>query len=98
MLAFLSVWLGVASLGLAAAMLIHPPVANGVTFVLVLYFGSPGALCLAGMVLWAYRKDASNEPGIVAQRRQAKVAIVLAIVAAAIVYLIVFVFNVAGRD
>ena len=97
MLAFLSVWLGLVTFALALAMLIHPPVATAVTFVLVLYFGAPGAMCLAGMVLWAHRKEASNGSEVAGQRLQAKVAIVLALAGAAIVYVIVFILNVAGR-
>lgn len=97
MLAFFSVWLGLATFALALAMLIHPPVANEVTFVLVLYFGAPGAMCLAGMVLWAHRKETSNGSEVAGQRRQAKVAIFLALAGASVVYVIVFVLNVGGR-
>lgn len=89
MLALASVWMGLAVLALSAAMVVYRPVFTDLTVLLVLYFGSPGSLCLAGLVLWAYRKEEGSDPGIAAQRKQAKVAIGLALVAAAIVYLLV---------
>lgn len=86
MLAFGGVWLGLASLGLAVVMLVVRPTMTDLTVTLVLYFGSPGALCFGGLVLWAHRKDETPEVAVLAQRTQAKVALVLAILAAAIVY------------
>ncbi len=86
MLALLSVWIGLASLAIAAAMFGHRALFSDIGVTLVLYLGSPGALCLAGLVLWAYRKEGSSDPGVSAQRLQAKVAIVLALIASAIVY------------
>jgi heme/copper-type cytochrome/quinol oxidase subunit 2 len=89
MLALTSVWIGLASLALSAAMVVYRPAFTDLTVTLVLYFGSPGAMCFAGLVLWAYRKEVGADPGIAAQRKQATVAIVLALLAAAIVYLLV---------
>ncbi len=89
MLSLASVWIALASFVLAVAMLIYRPAMTDVTILLVLYFGSPGALCLAGLTLWAYRKDMGDDPGVAARRIQAKVAIGLAIVAAAIVYALI---------
>lgn len=90
-LALAGVWIALLTLGLSVAMLIYRPAMTDLTVLLVLYFGAPGALCLAGLVLWAHRKDNSADPAIAAQRVQAKVAIALAILAAAIVYgLIIF--------
>ena len=89
MLALASVWIGLAVLALSAAMVVYRPAFTDLSVTLVLYFGSPGALCFSGLVLWAYRKDDGNDPGIVAQRKQAWVAIALALVAAAMVYLLV---------
>lgn len=89
MLALASVWIGLAAFLLAVAMLLYRPVFNDLTVTLVIYFGSPGALCLAGLVLWAYRKERSGDPGLAAQRVQAKIAITLAVLAAAIIYLLV---------
>lgn len=86
MLALLSVWIGLASFVLSALMLVYRPAMTDLTVLLVLYFGSPGALCLAGLVLWAHRTDTNPEPALAAQRVQCKVAIVLAIASAAIVY------------
>jgi len=86
MLALIGVWLGLASFGLSLVMLLYRPAFTDATVTAVLYFGSPGAICLAGLVLWAHRKDQSADPGLRAQRLQAWVAIVLAIMAAGIVY------------
>ncbi len=86
MLALLSVWIGLASLAIAAAMFGYRALFSDSGVTLVLYLGSPGALCLAGLVLWAHRKEGSSDPGVSAQRLQAKVAIGLALIAAAIVY------------
>lgn len=91
MLSLLSVWIGLLTIMLALAMVLHRPTLTDITIPLVLYIGSPGALCLAIMVLWAHRKDTVTDPGLNARRVQAKVAIALATIAAAIVYaLIIF--------
>jgi hypothetical protein len=90
-MALASVWVGLLTLGLSAAMLLYRPAMTDLTILVVLYFGAPAALCFAGLVLWAHRKDESADPSIAAQRVQAKVAIPLAVLAAAIVYgLIIF--------
>ena len=89
MLALASVWIGLAALALSVVMVVYRPVFTDLTVTLVLYFGSPGSLCLAGLVFWAYRKEDRADPGVSAQRKQAQVAIVLSLVAAAIVYLLV---------
>lgn len=102
MLALTSVWIGLAAFALSVAMVVYRPVFTDLTVTLVLYFGSPGSLCLAGLVLWAYRKEDRADPGVSAQRKQARVAIFLAIAAAAIVYLLVIFSHklepVAGRS
>ena len=90
MLALLSTWLGMATLLLASTMLLFRPAFTDLTVTLVLYFGSPGAMCFAGMVLWAHRKDDHNDPGLESQRLQAKVAITMAMLAATIVYMLIF--------
>lgn len=89
MLALLSVWISLATLLLAATMVVYRPAFNDVTVPLVVMFGAPGALCLAGIVLWHYRRDTSGEPALAVQRLQAKVAIGLALLASAIVYALV---------
>jgi hypothetical protein len=89
MLALISTWLGLATLLVAATMLLYRPSFTDWGVTLVLYFGSPGAMCLAGMVLWAHRKDDHGDPGLESQRMQAKVAISLAMFAAAIVYMLI---------
>ncbi|MFQ5490309.1 MAG: hypothetical protein ACE5GE_06260 [Phycisphaerae bacterium] len=89
MIALLSVWMGVGCLLLSAAMVIWRPAFNDITVVINLYFGCPGAVCLAGLVLWSHRKDTSGDPGTAAQRLQCKVAIGLALAAAAVVYALV---------
>lgn len=89
MLSLTSVWIGLATLLLALAMVLHRPAFTDITIPLVLYFGSPGALCLSIMVLWAHRRDSATDQGLNARRLQAKVAIALAISAAAIVYTLI---------
>lgn len=87
--AFCSVWFAVAAFVLAVVMLVYRPAMTDTTIPLVLWFAAPGAMCLAGMVLWSYRKDLDPEPGVIAQRQQARVALFLAIAAAAIVYYLI---------
>lgn len=89
MLALISVWLGLASFALGIVMLVYRPAMTDAAIILVLYFGAPGALCLAGIVLWANRTDEHPEPALLAQRLQSKVAIMLALAAAAIVYALI---------
>lgn len=87
MTALISAWLGVLCLSLSLSMVLWRQVMNDVTIVIVLW-GAAGAMALAGMVLWGLR----NEPAARAvrmQRVQAGVAIVLAIAAAAVVYLLI---------
>ncbi|MBI3835053.1 MAG: hypothetical protein HY287_12055 [Planctomycetes bacterium] len=87
MLALVSVWLALLSFVLSLTMLVYRPAFTDVTLTLVLYFGAPGAMCLAGLTLWAHRdEDAANDPGLAGRRVQSKTAIALAIAAAAIVY------------
>ncbi|MEK6676528.1 MAG: hypothetical protein AABZ47_12860 [Planctomycetota bacterium] len=90
MIALTSVWMGLGTLLVALAMLVHRPAMTDTTLVLVLYFGSPGSICLAGLVLWAYRKESDMEPGIVAQKQQARVAICISLLAAIVVYALIF--------
>lgn len=89
MIALLSVWLGMGCLLLSAVMVLWRPAFNDVTLVISLYFGCPGTVCLAGLVLWSFRKDTSDDPAMTAQRMQSKVAIGLALTAAAVVYALV---------
>jgi len=89
MLALLSVWIGLASFVLAATMFVYRPAMTDLNILLVLYFGAPGALCLAGITLWANRTDVGDDPAVTAQRLQSKVAIVLALAAAAIIYALI---------
>jgi len=89
MLALLSIWIGLASFVLAATMFIYRPAMTDLNILLVLYFGAPGALCLAGITLWANRADVRDDPAVTAQRLQSKVAIVFAIAAAIIVYALI---------
>ena len=89
MLAFASVWIALGSLILAVTMVVYRPAFTDLYVTVVLYFGAPGAMCFAGLLLWAYRKERDPDPGLMAQRRQARVAIGLSIVASAIVYVLV---------
>ena len=89
MTALLSVWMGLATIGVAGIMLLWRGAFTDGLVWLVLWLGAPGTMCLAGMTLWAHRKLDASEPGVGPQRLQCKVAIVLALGAAAIVYALV---------
>jgi len=89
MLALASVWIAAVTLVLAAAMAVYRPSMTNITVTAVLSLGCPGALCLAGLTLWAHRKADAPDLGIAARRIQAKVAIGMALAAAAIVYLLI---------
>lgn len=89
MLALGSTWLGLLTLVVAAAMALHRPFFADLPVTFVLWLGAPGAMCLGGLVLWAHRKDRSNDAAVAAQRIQAKVGIGMAVVAAAIVYALI---------
>ena len=86
MLALFSVWLGLASLLTSLVMVFYRPAFNDVMLLLHMYFACPLSLTLGGLVLWATRKDKSQRAPV---RLQAKVGITLALVAAAIVYVLV---------
>lgn len=86
MAAFVSVWMGLGTFGVAAVMLLWRETFTDFYVWLVLWLGAPGTMCLAGLVLWANRKQNPEEPGVGPQRLQCKVAIGLALAAAAIVY------------
>jgi hypothetical protein len=88
MLALAGVWIALASLLLAVAMAVYRPAMTDLTITLVLYFGSPGAMCLAGLTWWAHRTDLTDG-GAVARKTQAKIAVGMAIAAAAIVYILI---------
>lgn len=89
MAAFVSVWMGMATLGVAMVMLLWRPAFTDLNVWLVLWLGAPGTMCVAGLVLWAYRKRDADEPGVTPQRIQCKVAIAFALAATAIVYALV---------
>lgn len=97
MLALASVWIATATLLLSLAMLIYRPAFTDLTVMLVVYFGAPGAICLAGLTLWAHRNDGPDDLGVTARRLQSKVAITLAILAAAIVYALVALSDRVGQ-
>ena len=88
MLSLLSAWIGLVTFLLAAGMVVHRPMMTDLAVTVVLWLGSPGSMCLAGLVLWAYRKE-PGDPAIHGQRVQAKVAIVMSILAAALVYILI---------
>ncbi len=89
MAAFASVWMGLACLIVATTMFLWRPAFTDFWIWFVLWLGAPGTMCIAGLVLWSYRKDDHDEPGILAQRVQCKAAIAMAIVASAIVYALI---------
>lgn len=90
MFAFMSVWLGLACFVASIVMVVWRAAFTDTMVFLLLWIGAPGTMWLAGMVLWANRKMSASESGISAQRLQCKVAIGLAVAAAAIVYALVF--------
>lgn len=87
--ALISVWIALLTLLLSVTMLLYRPAFTDLAVILVLWFGAPGAMCLGGLALWAYRKEGQSDAGVVAQRLQAKIAIGMAIVAAGIVYALI---------
>jgi len=89
MLAFTSVWIGLAALVVAVAMLVYRPAMTDLGIWFVLWLSAPLSMCLAGLTLWAFRKDVSDDRAVAAQRLQAKVAIGLAVVAVTVVYLLI---------
>lgn len=87
MAAFLSAWMGLACLAFAVVMIFYGPALNSVTIVVELW-GTAAAMTVAGLVFWAHR----NEPPTTAikmQRLQAGFGIGLAVIAAAIVYVLI---------
>lgn len=86
MAGLLSVWLGLIALLMSLAMLLHRPAFNDVLLLLDLYFACPLSLTFAGIVLWTTRRE---RRAYGSARTQAKVGAGLAVVAAAIVYLLV---------
>jgi len=93
MLAFASVWIAFGAFVLAVTMLVYRPAMTDLAIWSVLWLGAPLSMCFAGLILWAYRKDISDDQAIAAQRTQAWVAIALAITAAAIVYALIIYSN-----
>lgn len=89
MLALISTWTGLTTLVIAFTMLLYRPAFTDLTVTLVLWFGAPASLCLAGLVLWAFRKADTMDEGMEAQRLQAKVSIAMSLAAAAIVYALI---------
>lgn len=89
MLALASAWIGLVSLLMATSMVLYRPAFSDLGVTLVLYFGTPGAICLGGLVLWAHRRDIAPSSELQAQRLQAWVGITLAVLSAAMVYWLV---------
>ncbi len=83
MLALLSVWLGLASLVMSLVMVLYRPAFHDVLLLVEMYFACPLSLMFGGLLLWATRKEKSQNA---APRLQAKVGIALALVAAVLVY------------
>ncbi len=89
MMALGSVWVGLACLILAIAMLLTPAAFTELTLPGLLYVGAPAALWLACVTLWLLRKEPSGDEAIDAQRLQAKVGITFTLIAVGIVYFLV---------
>jgi len=88
MLALLSVWLSVAALAMSIAMLVRRAWFTDVWLTVTLYTAIL-SLTLAGLTLWALRKEPPTGPGVAGRRRQCQVGIALSLLAIAIVYALV---------
>ena len=88
MLALLSVWLAMAALIMSVAMVLHRAWFTDVWLTVALYTAIL-SLTLAGMTLWALRKEPATGPGVAGRRRQCQVGIGLSLAAIAIVYALV---------
>ena len=88
MLALLSVWIGLASLLYALAIVIWRPLFSDVNISVTLY-AAIFSLTLAGLTLWDLRKQPRDEPAVRARRLQAWVATVLSILSIACIYLLI---------
>jgi vacuolar-type H+-ATPase subunit I/STV1 len=88
MLALISVWLGLVAVLLSAAMAVRRLWFTDAWLTVALYTAIL-ALTLAGMALWALRKEPAAGPGVAGRRRQSKVGIGLSLTAITIVYILV---------
>ena len=88
MLALLSVWLGLASLGYALGIVFWRRLFNdpGVTATL---YAAIFSLTFAGLTLWDLRKAPRQAAGVPARRTQAVVGVCLSLTSIAIIYLLV---------
>lgn len=86
MLGLLSSWLGLVALIMSAIMVAYRPAFNDLVLLIHMYFMCPLSMTFGGLVLWSTRREKSQ---LRRARLQAKVGIVMAVVAAAIVYLLV---------
>lgn len=86
MAGLLSVWLGLIALLMSVCMFLYRPGFNDLLILLDLYFVCPLSLTFSGMVLWTTRRDRLAFRGV---RTQARVGACMAVLAAAIVYLLV---------
>jgi hypothetical protein len=88
MLALLSVWLAMAALLLSGAMLVRRAWFTDVWLTVALYTAIL-SMTLAGMTLWALRKEPGDGLGVSGRRQQCRVGFGLSLVAIAIVYALV---------
>jgi len=86
-LALLSAWLGLAAVAASAALWFVS--AADAWIVVVMLLLNPAALAAGILVLWIYRRHATQEATIVAQRVQARVGIGLGCAAVALSYVFV---------
>ncbi len=89
MLSLLSAWTGLAAVIMAAVMLFRRSFFSPVWLTISVYTAI-FSLTLAGMVLWALRKESAGESGVRAQRTQCYAGIGLSFVAIGVVYAIFF--------
>ena len=88
MLALLSAWLGVAALMLSLLMAFRRTWFTD-TWIVVALYTAIFSLTLAGMTLWALRKEPPDGPGVTARRQQCKAGLGLSLAAIVVVYALV---------
>ena len=86
MLGLLSSWLGLVELITSAIMVVYRPAFHDLVLLIHMYFMCPLSMTFGGLVLWSTRREKSQFAGV---RLQAQVGITMAVLAAAIVYLLV---------
>ncbi len=93
-LALGSAWLGLIALAAGAAMWVlpYPDILITVCFLAI----DPAAICMGTLVLWIYRRDESALETVQQQRLQARIGVVLGLLAVVVGYSFVFAHKAPG--